>query len=59
MYKIPLLLLAVELFLWIFGLIPVDAFSALLWTGIYSIFVFVGMAIAFLLHFAFRKEKTS
>ena len=57
LYKVPLLLLAIDLFVWALRLVALDLVSTLLWTGIYSLFVLTGIAIAFLLHFAFRKEK--
>jgi len=56
-YKVPILLLIIDAFICLFRLVDLDLYSAFLWTVIYSIFVFVGIAIAFLLHFAFRKEK--
>ena len=56
-YKVPILLLIIDTVVCLFKLVDLDLYGALLWTGIYSIFVFVGIAIAFLLHFAFRKEK--
>ena len=56
-YKVPILLLIIDTFVCLFKLVDFDLYSAFLWTLIYSIFVFVGIAIAFLLHFAFRKEK--
>ena len=56
-YKMPMLLLGIDLLLCLFKLVAIDLYSALMWTLIYSIFVFVGIAIAFLLHYAFRKEK--
>ena len=56
-YKVPILLLIIDTFVCLFRLVDLDLYSAFLWTVIYSIFVFVGIAIAFLLHFAFRKEK--
>ena len=56
-YKLPILLLAIDLFVCVFELVALDLYSALVWTLIYSIFVFVGIAIAFLLHYAFRKEN--
>ena len=56
-YKVPILLLIIDTFICLFKLVDLDLYSAFLWTGIYSIFVFVGILIAFLLHFAFRKEK--
>ena len=56
-YKVPILLLIIDTFVWLFNLVDLNIYSALLWTMIYSIFVFMGIIIAFLLHFAFRKEK--
>ena len=56
-YKMPILLLIIDTFVYLFRLVDLDFYSAIIWTLIYSIFVFVGIAIAFLLHFAFRKEK--
>ena len=56
-YKVPILLLIIDTFVCLFKLVDLNLYSAFLWTVIYSIFVFVGIAIAFLLHFAFRKEK--
>lgn len=56
-YKMPLLLLAIDMFVCISGLIAIDLYSAFIWTLIYSLFVLVGIAIAFLLHFALRKEN--
>lgn len=56
-YKVPILLLIIDAFICLFRLVDLDLYSAFLWTVIYSIFVFVGIAIAFLLHFAFRKEQ--
>ena len=47
LYKMPLLLLVLNLLFYS---------SVFPWTAIYSIFVVVGVLIAFLLHFAFRKE---
>lgn len=56
-YKVPILLLIIDTFVCLFKLVDIDLYTAFVWTLIYSIFVFVGIAIAFLLHFAFRKEK--
>ena len=56
-YKMPILLLVMNLFVCLFNLVELDLYSAFLWTGVYSIFVFVGIAIAYLLHFALRKEN--
>lgn len=58
-YKVPVLLLLIDLFVFALGVIEIDFYSTIIWTMIYSIFVFIGIAIAFLLHFAFRKEKHS
>ena len=56
-YKVPLLLLVIDTFVCLCKLVELDLYSAFLWTVIYSLFVFVGIAIAFLLHFALGKEK--
>lgn len=56
-YKVPVLLLIIDLFVSLFGLAEIDLYSAVLWTGIYSIFVVVGIVMGFLLHYALRKEK--
>lgn len=56
-YKMPILLLIIDLFVCLFKLVEIDLYSALIWTLIYSTFVFVGIAIAFLLHYALRKEN--
>ena len=56
-YKMPILLLIIDLFVCIFGLIEITLLSTVMWTLIYTAFVFVGIAIAFLLHYATRKEK--
>lgn len=56
-YKMPVLLLIIEMFVCISKLVNIDLYSAFMWTIVYSLFVLVGIAIAFLLHYAFRKEK--
>ena len=56
-YKLPVLLVGVNVFALIFGILNVDQMSAIIWTLIYMLFAFVGSLIAYLLHFAFRKEK--
>lgn len=56
-YKMPALLLIIDTFLCLFGLVELDLYSAFMWTVIYSIFVFIGIAIAFLLHYALGKEN--
>lgn len=55
-YKLPVLLVGVNIFALIFGILNVDQTSAIIWTLIYMLFAFVGSLIAYLLHFAFRKE---
>ncbi|MBQ9131645.1 MAG: zf-HC2 domain-containing protein [Clostridia bacterium] len=57
-YKLPVLLLAIDLSASIFGMIEMDLYSAFMWTVIYGGFALIGVAIAFLLHFAFRKENS-
>ena len=56
-YKLPVLLVGVNIFAMIFGVLSVDPMSAVLWTLIYMLFAFIGSLIAYLIHFAFRKEK--
>lgn len=56
-YKMPILLLIIDTFVCLFKLVELDLYSAFVWTVIYSLFVFVGIAIAFLLHYATRKEN--
>ena len=56
-YKVPILLLIIDLLVYLLQLVEIGLGDTLAWTFIYSIFVVVGIAIAFLLHFALRKEK--
>ena len=55
-FKVPLLLLLIDLAVFAFQLVEIGFADTISWTFIYSIFVFIGIAIAFLLHYAFRKE---
>ena len=55
-YKVPVLLLLIDLAVFAFQLVEIDFADTLMWTMLYAIFVLVGVAIAFLLHYAFRKE---
>ncbi len=55
-YKMPVLLLFVDLFIFLFQIVEIGFADTLGWTLMYCFFVWVGIAIAFLLHFAFRKE---
>ncbi len=56
LYKLPILLLFIEVFAFIFNMVETDFLSLFTWSLIYYIFIFAGVAIAYLLHFAFRKE---
>ena len=56
LYKVPFLLLLIDLAVFASQLIEVGFSDTLTWTLIYSAFVFVGIIIAFLLHYAFKKE---
>lgn len=56
LYKLPVLLLFIEVFAFIFNMVETDFLSLFTWSLIYYIFIFAGVAIAYLLHFAFRKE---
>ena len=56
LYKLPVLLFFIEIFAFLFKLVETDLYSLFMWSLIYSVFIFAGVAIAYLLHFAFRKE---
>ena len=56
-YKVPILLLIIDLLVYLLQLVEIGLGDTLVWTFIYCIFVVIGIAIAFLLHFALRKEK--
>lgn len=56
-YKLPVLLLVINFLASLFNLVEVEFIDIFFWTGIFTIFVFIGIIIAFLIHFAFRKEK--
>ena len=55
-YKMPVLLLFVDLFIFLFQIVEIGFADTLGWTVIYCFFVWGGIVIAFLLHFAFQKE---
>ena len=59
-YAVPLLLLVTNVVSFILnvfrGIEEIGMISRVMWTGIYSIFVVVGIVIAGLIHYAFRKE---
>lgn len=56
LYKLPVLLIFIEIFAFVFKMLETDLLSLFIWSLIYYIFIFTGVAIAYLLHFAFRKE---
>ena len=56
-YKVPVILFCIDVAVCLFRLIDIDLYSAVMWTLIYTVLVFVGIAIAFLLHYGFRKEN--
>lgn len=56
-YKVPVLLLLIDLAVFAFQLVEIGFADTIGWTFIYSIFVLIGVAIAFLLHYALRKEN--
>ncbi len=56
LYKLPVLLVFIEIFAFVFKMLETDLLSLFIWSLIYYIFIFAGVSIAYLLHFAFRKE---
>jgi len=60
LYAVPLLLLFTNVISFVLnvlrGIEEIGMYSRVMWTGIYSIFVVVGIVIAGLIHYAFRKE---
>ncbi|MBP3579504.1 MAG: zf-HC2 domain-containing protein [Lachnospiraceae bacterium] len=60
-YQIPLLLLVMQSLINFLGLARgmeyMPFVAILMWVGIYTIFVEIGILVAGLLHFAFRKER--
>ena len=61
LYMVPILLFAVHSFINFFGMVRgmevMTVMGIVMWIGIYSIFVAIGVVIAGLLHFAFRRER--
>ena len=55
-YKVPLLLLFIDLAIFAFQLVELSFADTLLWTMLYTIFVLIGVTIAFLFHYALKKE---
>lgn len=56
-YKLPILLLVINFLACIFKFVDVEFIDVFFWTAIFTSFVFLGIIIAFLIHFALRKEK--
>lgn len=58
LYKLPVILVLIEAFAFLFGLLSdTDIFSLIvMWSGIYLAFIYLGVAVAALFHYAFRKE---
>ena len=56
-YKLPVLLLVINFLAYFLKLADVEFVDIFFWTAIFTVFVFVGIIISFLIHFAFRKEK--
>ena len=60
-YQVPLLLLVMQCLINFFGLARgmeyMPFVAILMWVGLYSVFVELGVLVAGLLHFAFQKEK--
>lgn len=60
LYAVPILLLFTNVISFVLnvvrGIEEIGMYSRVMWTGIYSIFVVVGIVIAGLIHYAFRKE---
>ena len=56
-YKLPILLLVINLLACLLNFADVELYDIFFWTAIFTAFVFAGIIIAFLIHFAFRKEK--
>lgn len=56
-YKMPVVLLLIDLAVFAFQLVELSFFETLMWTMLYSVFVLIGVVIAFLLHYAFKKEE--
>ena len=61
LYIVPLLMLITHCVTNLFGLLRgvehLDIYSVIVWTFLYSIFAVLGTIVAWLLHFAFRKER--
>ena len=60
-YQVPLLLLVMQFLINVLGMARgmeyMPVMGVVMWVGIYTIFVELGVLVAGLLHFAFRKER--
>ena len=60
-YIVPGVLFITHFVTNLFGLVRgtehLDFYSLLMWTFLYSLFALLGVVVAWLLHFAFRKER--
>lgn len=60
-YQVPILLLVMQLLINCFGMVRgmevMPVMGVVMWVAIYTIFVEIGVLVAGLLHFAFRKER--
>ena len=61
LYFVPILLFVTHFVTNLLGMVRgvehLDLYSLLMWTFLYSIFALLGVIVAWLLHFAFRKER--
>ena len=58
-YQVPVLLLCIDLAIFAFQPIEIGFADTIGWTFLYSVFVLVGIGIAFLLHYALKKEEAA
>lgn len=57
LYKLPVILVIIEGFALLFGLVETDIFSLIvLWSGLYIAFIYAGVAVAALFHYAFKRN---
>jgi len=57
LYKLPVILVLIEAFALLFGLVETDIFTLIvLWSGIYGLFIYAGVAVAALFHYAFKRN---
>ena len=58
LYKLPVILVLIEIFALLFGLVNIDILSLFSWWSvIYCLFIYAGVAVAALFHYALRREK--